>query len=93
MKIFQFQFSRKAEDEFATLAKPLRQRIFAKLCFFEKAKNPLSFAKKLTGREHQFRFRIGDYRIIVEPHAQKNGETVYVILVILKVGHRREVYE
>lgn len=87
--VYQFQFSLKAEIEFATFVKSLQKRILNKLQYFESLDNPLQFAKKLVGSENRYRFRIGDYRVIVA----KKGYAALVILVILKIGHRREVYE
>lgn len=86
---YQFQFSLKSEKEFAALEKYFQKRILDKLQFFEASINPLQFAKKLVGCENRYRFRIGDYRVIVA----KKDEISLVILVILKVAHRREVYE
>lgn len=89
MKAFQFQFSRNAECSFSSLSSALKSRILKKLSFFEKSSDPLSFAKRLCGLNNVFRFRIGEYRVIVTP---KDRE-VLVVLLILKIGHRREVYK
>lgn len=43
-------------------------------------------AKKLSGTEHAYRVRAGDYRLIYEVHG---GE---LIVQVIRVGHRREVY-
>lgn len=43
-------------------------------------------AKKLSGTEHAYRVRTGDYRLIYEVHG---GE---LIVQVIRVGHRREVY-
>lgn len=75
--------------DFARLPHDIQKRVLNKLFFFEKSPKPLHFAKKLHGTEEAYRFRIGDYRVIV---TQKDKNTI-VILLILKVGHRREVYE
>lgn len=88
-KSFQFQFTPPAEDQFAVFPKVLQKRIFYKLMFFEKSPNPFVYAKKLKGAENIYRFRIGDYRVIVTPQDQHT----FIILLILKIGHRREVYE
>lgn len=88
-KSYQFQFSQKAELEFAALERSLQKRIFEKLSFFEHSDDPLAFAKKLRGMDRFYRFRVGDYRIIVTPKDKKT----FIILLILKIGHRREVYE
>ena len=89
MKPFQFQFSDLAEQDFARLPFILQKRIWDKLHFFETSSRPLHFAKKLHGSNDAYRFRIGDYRVIVTPKDKK----IIIILLILKIGHRREVYE
>lgn len=88
-KPYQFQFSHAAEGEFSHLPHAIQKRIWNKLIFFEKSENPLHFAKKLTGPENIFRLRIGDYRVIITPKERN----IMIILLILKIGHRREVYE
>jgi len=44
-------------------------------------------AKKLVGREGEWRVRTGDHRIVYEVH-----DDVLVVLVVA-VGHRRDSYE
>lgn len=88
-KSYQFQFSENAEKDFSLLDYVIQKRILNKLEFYEKSNKPFSFAKKLNGFDDRFSFRIGDYRVIVTPE----GNDTFVILVILKIGHRREVYE
>jgi mRNA interferase RelE/StbE len=52
------------------------------------ALNPrASGVKKLKGLENLWRVRSGEYRIIYEIHDQR------LIIVVVNVGHRREVYE
>lgn len=89
MKPYQFQFSPHAEHDFVRFPHILQKRILRKLQFFEASKTPLKFAKKLQGEDDRYRFRIGDYRVIVTP----KEKYIMVILVILKIGHRRDVYE
>ena len=88
-KNYQFQFSQKAEKEFATLDQSIRKRILKKLRDIEQQKNPLSIGKKLINTLNRYRYRIGDYRIIVTP---KSNGTI-IVLLILKIGHRREIYK
>lgn len=87
-KIYKFQFSSNAERYFIGLPHLLQKRILNKLSFFEKSKNPLKFAKQMHGLGKIYRFRIGDYRIIVTP----KDKNIITVLLILKIGHRREVY-
>lgn len=88
-KKYKIEFSRRARDEFFSLPKNLAGRIADKLAFFETQPNPLLYAKKLAVREDTFRFRIGNYRVIFS----LKERDIIVILLILKVGHRRDVYE
>jgi mRNA interferase RelE/StbE len=43
--------------------------------------------KKLKGRQNQYRVRLGDYRIIY------SVEDMALVVRIIKVGHRRDIYE
>lgn len=88
-KGYVFKFSKKADEDFGSLSKQLRKRIFIKLEHFEKLDEPLSLAKKLEGTNNKYRFRVGDYRIIVS----KLDENTLIILLILKIAHRKNVYE
>ena len=50
--------------------------------------NPRAFGKGLTAnRSGQWRYRIGDYRLITEIYDDK------IVILVLNVGHRREVYD
>ncbi|MGF3053125.1 type II toxin-antitoxin system RelE family toxin [Microbacterium sp. YY-03] len=42
--------------------------------------------KQLTGGSGEMRIRVGDYRVI---YAVNDGE---VVILVLAIGHRREVY-
>ena len=51
-------------------------------------KDPRIHGKSLTAnRSDQWRYRIGDYRIIAQIQDDK------VLILILEVGHRREIYK
>ncbi len=89
MKPNQFQFSPNAERQFGQLPHILQKRFLAKLYFWECLKNPLTSARKLSGAHDIYRFRIGDYRIIITPIDRE----IFVVLLILKIGHRKDVYE
>lgn len=89
MKGYSLEFTTQSEREFFALPKLAQERIKKKMEFFVASGKPLHFSKKLHGLENQFRFRIGDYRVIVTPREDKT----LVILVILKIGHRREIYD
>jgi mRNA interferase RelE/StbE len=59
----------------------LRQRIAT-------AENPRRFGKPLTGDlKGLWRYRVGDYRIVAEIEDDR-----FVVLIVI-LGHRREVYD
>lgn len=81
-----FFFKGIANKEFNKLSSSVRRRILEKLQFYNTQKNPLEFAESLKNSKYgNWRFRIGDYRVIFDIESDK--------IVILKVGHRKEIYK
>ena len=79
-----------AQKDLAHLNVSLARKILKKIDYFLSAENPMHYAKKLKNFTlDTFRFRIGDYRVIFRLHPKKKK---LVILVILKIAHRREAY-
>ncbi len=58
-------FTPTAEDDFDRLSRLNRKRIATKMRFYASQTDPLQFAEPLTGSS-EYRFRIGDYRVIFE---------------------------
>lgn len=84
MPTYTIKLSRSAEKEFDRLDSSLQRRILKKLRGLEAApRGPGSI--KLSGDE-SWRVRIGDYRVVYEIH-----DDVLIVLV-LRVGHRRDIY-
>ena len=86
---YSVEYTPKAVKELKKLDKQTRALIFG---WIEKnlvdCENPRQHGKGLTAnRSGQWRYRIGDYRLIAEIQDDK------VIILVLTVGHRREVYE
>ena len=81
----QVVFSDRAAKQLLRLPKVVQLRIKQKLKFWSIQDNPLLFASALIGYGFgQYRFRVGDYRILFDySHKQ---------IMVLEVGHRREVY-
>lgn len=54
----------------------------------EGCENPRQHGKGLTAnRSGQWRYRIGDYRIIADIQDDK------ILILVLNIGHRREIYD
>lgn len=50
--------------------------------------DPRVHGKSLRGnRQDEWRYRVGDYRILANIHDDK------ILIFVLKIGHRREVYD
>lgn len=53
----------------------------------ENCENPRLYGKGLTAnRSGQWRYRVGDYRMLAQIEDDK------IIILILNIGHRREIY-
>ena len=81
--------TRTARRDLDALEKSVAQRILRKLDFFRQQTNPLRFAKGITDSQlGTYRFRIGDYRVLFDIDHRGN----ILLLLILAVKHRRDVY-
>lgn len=77
-------FADRAWRQWQRLPNPVRIRLKSKLEVL--AQNPLRYANKLTDSSiGEFRFRVGDYRIIFDI---KNNE-----ILVVAVGHRSKIYK
>jgi mRNA interferase RelE/StbE len=74
-----------AQKQLSKLPNAMASRIEDKLLELEGDPRPPG-CKKLRGRD-AWRIRIGDYRAIYEIHDGK------LIVTVITIGHRREVYE
>ena len=84
--MYSYEFKLQAVKDLKKLPKEIQKRIIKKLDFFVSSPNPLFFADKLIHFEiGQYRFRIGDYRIIFDIEEEK--------IIILTLGHRKEIYK
>lgn len=78
-------FEEKAKKRLKKLSPEISRKIIEKLSFFVSTLSPLEFAERLINNEvGQYRFRIGDYRVIFDVE----DDTI----VVLTLGHRREIY-
>ena len=79
------RFTSAAEKQLSKFDRPVQRRIFD---FLETVADgdPRDNGKALQGDSHAWRYRVGDYRVICD--LVDRAMVVYVI----RVGHRREVY-
>jgi mRNA interferase RelE/StbE len=80
---YRFVYTQKAERDIKKLEPNIKERIDNALLRY--SEQPLRFAEKLSDPIlGEYRFRIGDYRVIFDIEGSE--------IVILRVGHRREIY-
>lgn len=86
---YKIKLTAKARKDFLSFEKNNQERIAKKLRFYISQKNPINYAKKLKEKRlGTYRFKIGDYRAIFDIDKQGN----IIILLILRIKHRKEVY-
>jgi mRNA interferase RelE/StbE len=87
--MYRLVFDRRAVKELSRIDRPFQVNIKKKLQIL--ARNPEALKndiKKLKGgRPELFRLRIGSYRVIYQKKEDK------LVILIIRVGHRKEVYE
>lgn len=76
--------SKSIQKQLDKLPKDIRSRILARLSNLEADPRPTD-VKKLKGRD-AWRVRIGDYRVIYEIYDRE------LQVIVVTVGHRRDVY-
>ena len=77
-------FSDKAYKQLRKLDRPIQRRIISAL---ERIRiRPESYVTKLVG-DPGFRLRVGDYRVIMDIVRNE------LRILVLKVGHRRDIYD
>ena len=88
---YSYVFTPTAQRDLEKLERQYALAILKKLKVFIALENPLVRAKKLKWFDTDtYRFRVGDYRVVF----RTDTETGYlVVLVILKIAHRKDVYK
>jgi len=81
---FQVILPKSVQKELDRLPDDIAGRILARLAGLETNPRPAD-VKKLRGRD-AWRIRIGDYRVIYEIHDR------VLQVIVITVGHRREIY-
>lgn len=85
---WQVFFDPAAEKQFSKLGKPAQRDIEKYIAKnLESAEDPRRFGKPYLSIKGAWRYRVGDYRLVCQIQNEK------LIVLVLKVGHRRDVYD
>jgi mRNA interferase RelE/StbE len=79
------EFTASATREFRDLDRQLQRRITEKVMALCEDPFPPG-RKKLKAQPDHFRIRVGDYRVVYRIDGKR------VVIVIVRIGHRKEVY-
>jgi mRNA interferase RelE/StbE len=82
---YRLEIAPAAERQLRKLDPPARRRVQAAIELLADEPRPPA-AKKLAGGDGELRVRTGDYRIVYEIRDQ------VLVVLVLAVGHRREIY-
>lgn len=82
---FEIEFRASVEKELKEIPQKDQIRILRSISLLSADPNPPT-SKKLSGQD-RYRLRQGDYRILYEILNQR------LVVVIVKIGHRRDVYK
>jgi mRNA interferase RelE/StbE len=82
---YQIEFSRQADKQLEALDQDLRLQINEVIDAMREEPRPSS-CRKLKGTKDLYRLRIRDYRVVYQVQDKK------LLVLIVKIKHRREVY-
>lgn len=82
---YALEFTTSAVRELQSLDKQVKRRITLKITSLFDDPFP-GGVKKMRGLQDHFRIRIGDYRVVYRVDGKR------VVIVIIRVGRRREIY-
>jgi len=83
---YRIEFLKTAQKELLKLPREIQRRMAAKLDALLSDPYPPD-AKKLRNGNGRFRIRIGNYRIIYRIEEEQ------LVILIIKIGHRRNIYD
>lgn len=84
-KAYTIEFTHRAEKDFRALPPEIRRRLAPKIDALKLNPRPRG-VKSLEGTEGILRIRVGDYRILYRILDDR------LVVLLVKVGHRREIY-
>jgi len=86
MDSYKVELTRSAEKDLRRIDKRYIPRVFAVVESLEHEPHPVG-SKKLSGSDRTYRIRVGTYRVIYEI------EDDCLKVLVVKMGHRRNVYQ
>ncbi len=86
---YELSFSSQSVTDLRKLDPFIRKKLLTKIEAWANSIDPMQSALKMVGYREYYRVRFGDYRVIFALDAKG----VIIVLVVLHIGHRKDVYE
>jgi mRNA interferase RelE/StbE len=83
--LYSIQFTPRAYRDLSALDRAIQQRLRRRIDRLAEDPFPVG-AKKLHAEEPFYRIRVSDYCVIYQVEASE------LVVIVVKIGHRREVY-
>lgn len=83
--MYKVLITRSAEKQLKKLPPQVQRKIAAVIMSLAIEPHPYG-SKKLTGTMNSYRVRVGDYRVIYDIYEHE------IVVSVLKIGHRRDIY-
>ena len=84
---FKYLFSESANRDFKKLDNQIATKIITKLNELVSGREGLDIKMMVNSSPTRYRLRVGDYRVVFEEHRNE------IIIVVVGVGHRKEIYK
>ena len=86
MDSYKVELTKSAENDLRRIDKRYLPKIFAVVESLQTEPRPVGYTK-LSGSDHTYRVRVGPYRVIYEI------EDDCLLILVIKIGHRKDVYQ
>lgn len=83
---YQIQISTKAKKDLRRIDRKAQQRIIKATLKLKTQRRSQQFKPLVGSKVAQFRLRVGDFRVLYDVYDQDQ------VVLILRIGHRKEIY-
>ena len=84
--MFRIQISSRARKDLRKISRPAQRKIISAIQALSANQKPQQFKPLVSHELAQCRLRIGDYRVLYDIYSSEKT------VLVLKIGHRKDVY-
>ena len=83
------EFKKSAEKFLKSRSRKEQVRLLTKIYKLPRGEH----IKKMEGYTNRYRLRIGDFRVIYDMNKEETDDTVVLVILVVEVGNRGDVYK